>query len=203
MALSPLVYGEVRGGKLKADDPALLVAAFRCHEGKRVSLEVKRFQKRRTDPQNDYYWGVIVLLAGQAMGYEPKISQDKDAVHEILKWNCNFEMRIVGRGADRKEMQAPRSTADLSTAEFEAYCERCRNWASVELNLYIPLPNEVAYSRYTNGKEVESDHKEKDPSEAQEGRQEDRKECSALTGGPSAEEGERRAGVGVVLPRAT
>ena len=141
--LSPVVYGEVKNGKLVADDPAVLVAAFRCHEGRRIQFQPKRVQNRRTDPQNDYYWGVVVLLAGQAMGYEPKISEDKDAIHEILKWHCNFEMRIVGRGTDRKEMQAPRSTADLSTSDFEAYCERCRNWAGRELNIYIPLPNEV------------------------------------------------------------
>jgi len=144
MALSPVVYGEVRNGKFIADDTSVFNAAFRCHEGKRVFFEPKRWRKRRTDPQNDYYWGVVVQLAGEALGYDPKISEDKDAVHEILKWHCNFEMRTAGRGADKKQVQAPLSTADLSTADFEAYCERCRNWAARELNIYIPLPNEVA-----------------------------------------------------------
>jgi hypothetical protein len=147
MALSPVIYGEVRNGKLVADDPDQLKAAFRCHEGKRVSVEVKRWRKNRSTPQNDYYWGVIVQLAGEALGYEPKISEDKDAVHEILKWHCNFEMRVVGRGVDRKEIQAPLSTANISTTDFEAYCERCRQWAGRELSLYIPLPNEVSFKK--------------------------------------------------------
>lgn len=138
--LSPMVYGEVHGGKLIADEPELLKAAFRCHEGKRVQIEVKRWRKQRSDPQNKYYWKIIVMMVMEAMGYD---EDDKELVHEKLKWECNYEMRIVGKGSDRKETRAPMSTAILSTVEFEAYEERCRRWAANELSIYIPLPNEV------------------------------------------------------------
>jgi len=141
--ISPMVYGKVEGGKLIADDPAILQAAFRCHEGKRIEFQVKRFQKVRTESENKYYWGVVVFMVAEAMGYDPKMREDKDTVHGILKWECNFEMRVVGRGTDRKEIHAPLSTANISTLDFEAYLERCRRWASMELNIYIPLPNEV------------------------------------------------------------
>ncbi len=140
--LSPMVYGTVEGGKLIADEPELLKAAFRCHEGKRVQVEVKRFRKNRTDPQNKYYWGVIVKMVMAEMGYD---EEDKQTIHELLKWECNYEMRIVGKGADRKEVRAPMSTANISTVAFEEYEERCRRWASRELSMYIPLPNEVVF----------------------------------------------------------
>jgi hypothetical protein len=139
MALSPMVYGEVRGGKLKADDPALLVAAFRCHEGKRVQVEVKRFRKARSLNQNAYYWKVVVHLVMEAMGED-----DNVAAHEVLKFECNSEMRTIGKGEDRREYRHPLSTADLSTMEFEAYLERCRKLAAEFFGIYIPLPNEVA-----------------------------------------------------------
>lgn len=140
--LSPMVYGTVENGKLIADDTELLKKAFRCHEGKRVTVEVKRFQKKRSDPQNKYYWKVVVKMVMDAMSYD---EEDKELVHEKLKWECNYEMRVVGKGADRKEVRAPMSTAILSTVEFENYEERCRRWAANELNIYIPLPNEVVF----------------------------------------------------------
>ena len=31
----------------------------------------------------------------------------------------------------------------MTTAQMEEYLSNCRMWASIELNLYIPLPNEI------------------------------------------------------------
>lgn len=139
--LSPMVFGTVENGKLIADDTELLKKAFRCHEGKRVTVEVKRFRKNRTVDQNAYYWGVVVKMVMDEMGYD---EEDKATIHELLKYENHYEMRIVGKGADRKEIRAPMSTANISTVAFEEYEERCRRWASRELSIYIPLPNEVA-----------------------------------------------------------
>lgn len=136
--LSPMVYGEVKGGKLLADDSELLKAAFRCHEGKRVQVEVKRWRKARSLNQNAYYHGIIVRLVMDAMGED-----DPEIAHEVLKFQCNSEVRTIGKGEDRREYRHPLSTALLSTAEFEAYTERCRKFAAEFFGIYIPLPHEV------------------------------------------------------------
>lgn len=136
--LSPMVFGKVENGKLIADDPALLQAAFRCHEGKRVEFQVKRFRKARSLDQNAYYWKVVVHLVKDAIGED-----DDEAAHEVLKFECNSEMRTIGKGEDRREYRHPLSTALLSTVEFEAYTERCRKFAAQFFGIYIPLPNEV------------------------------------------------------------
>ena len=73
-----------------------------------------------------------------AMGEE-----DDEAAHEVLKFECNSEMRTIGKGEDRREYRHPLSTALLSTIEFEAYTERCRKFAAQFFGIYIPLPNEV------------------------------------------------------------
>ena len=137
--ISPLVLGTVEGGKLVADNPDLLKKAFRCHEGKRVEFQVKRWRKNRTTNQNAYYWAVIVPLIAEAMGED-----DSETTHEVLKYECNYEMRTIGKGSERREIRYPLSTAELDTAAFEAYTERCRRFASGFFSLYIPLPNEVA-----------------------------------------------------------
>lgn len=138
--LSPLVLGTVQDGKLVADDPVLLKKAFRCHEGKRVEFQVKRHYKRRTDPQNRYYWAVVVTMAAEAMGED-----DPEEAHENLKAECNYEMRTAGKGSERQEYKKVLSTAKLDTAAFEAYTERCRRFLAKIFSIYVPLPNEVAF----------------------------------------------------------
>lgn len=133
--LSPVILGSVVAGKFSADDKDLLRRAFWPHEGKRVELTVKRHRKNRTLPQNNYYWGVVVPMVGDAIG-----ESDLEAIHEVLKREHNYYIKPVGK----QEIRVPMSTADLNTAEFEEYLEKIRRWASEWLSLYIPLPNEVA-----------------------------------------------------------
>lgn len=116
-------------------DQAVFRAAFYCHEGKEVEFTPKRLRKIRSLNQNAYYWAVVVPMVGQAMG-----ETDIEAIHEVLKHEHNYYLSKVGE----HEIRIPLSTADLNTADFEAYLERVRRWASEFFNLYIPLPNEVA-----------------------------------------------------------
>lgn len=136
--LSPLVIGRVEKGVFIPKDAEKFRAAFRCHEGKDVEFTPVRHRVTRSLKQNKYYWKVIVLLVADAMG-----DDDPEAVHAVLKNECNYEIRTFGKGADRKEYRYPLSTADLSTVEFEAYTERCRRFAAEFFGIYIPLPNEV------------------------------------------------------------
>ena len=96
--------------------------------GKPVKVEVKRALSQRSTSQNRYYWGVIVKMIAEYTGHEP------DEVHSFLK------LKHLRRGDGVIEWT--RSTTELDTAEFEAYCEKCRLWALNELNINIPLPNE-------------------------------------------------------------
>lgn len=133
--VSPVIPGFVEGGKFTADDKDLFRRAFWPHERKRVVLTVKRERKDRSLNQNNYYWGVVVTMIGQAIG-----ETDIESVHEVLKREHNYYIRTVSG----RDIRVPLSTADLNTADFEAYMERVRRWASEYLSLYIPLPNEVA-----------------------------------------------------------
>jgi len=133
--ISPLITGTVVGGKFVADDCALFRQAFYVHEGRRVTVAVKRHQKRRSDQANRYYWGVVVAIIADYIG-----ETDPETVHDWLKAQHNYEIKAI----DGHELRVPRSTARLTTAEFEQYLERVRRWAAEFFSLYIPLPNEVA-----------------------------------------------------------
>jgi len=37
-----------------------------------------------------------------------------------------------------------RTTSELNTVEMEEFLTKCREFASIAINLYIPLPNEIS-----------------------------------------------------------
>ena len=82
----------------------------------------------RSIQQNKYYHGVVCKLISDHTGYTC------DEIHQILA-----EQFLSYEKDGRTFVQ---STTKLKTTEFESYMEDCRRWASVELQVYIPLPNE-------------------------------------------------------------
>jgi hypothetical protein len=48
---------------------------------------------------------------------------------------------------DKTDTNLPtvKSTASLSTVEFEVYLDNVRQWAATDLSCSIPLPNEVEF----------------------------------------------------------
>lgn len=59
-------------------------------------------------------------------------------MHEALKFKF---LRVEKEG-----IESARSTTDLTTTEFEEYMNQIRIWALTELDVKIPLPNEVDFT---------------------------------------------------------
>jgi len=129
------ILGEVKKGKFIAFNPDLFSQAFRQFEGKKVAVIVKKYFKKRSNPQNDYYHGVIVPIVADYMG------ESKKDAHEALKALHNTRLMETEKGT----VSIPQSTTKLTTQEFSDYCERCRRWAAEFLGVYIPDPNEGGY----------------------------------------------------------
>lgn len=105
---------------------------FLRHAGKKIVLSVKRWRDRRSLKQNSYYHAVVVRMIGEAMGED-----DMESVHQALKAECNYEIRV---GKDNQEMRFPLSTARLDTNQMFEYIERCRRFAARFYGLDIPDP---------------------------------------------------------------
>jgi hypothetical protein len=91
-------------------------------------------KKPRSLSQNKYYWGVVVLILSTEIG------EDKDTMHEVLKMKFLSEKIIM---PDMTVTPIGRSTSELSTVNFEEFVKTVQMWASSEMNIYIPKPNEV------------------------------------------------------------
>jgi len=85
----------------------------------------------RSDRQRKYQWGVVYKLMATHTGYE------SEEIHQLMaKMFLSYE---------NKGEVFVRSTAELNTKEMEIYLENVRRFASMELSVNIPLPNETEF----------------------------------------------------------
>lgn len=94
------------------------------------------FKKERSNFQNRYYWGVAIDLLSEHTGSTP------EEVHSILKTRFLKSFKLIDTKLGMVEIEYVRSTSNLTTKEFEEYLSQVRIWASSELSVWIPEPNE-------------------------------------------------------------
>ena len=87
----------------------------------------------RSNPQNRYYWGVVIDILSSELGYTP------EEIHEILRYKFIPKRDILIKDDDFK---ISRSTTSLTTVEMENYLSSVREWASIYCGINIPEPNE-------------------------------------------------------------
>ncbi len=98
-----------------------------------VIISAPRKYNPRSLNQNRYYWGCVLPLIAENTGYT------NEEVHELMKHLFLSKPYYIGNRVAR----IPISTTTLSTSKMEEYLSKIRQWASIELAVYIPLPNEV------------------------------------------------------------
>jgi hypothetical protein len=122
--------GSVKDGKLLLDDKPLFQSHLHTLEGKRVEVSVEKYRKKRSIPQNKWYWGVVLKTIADETGDDP------ESLHVAFKMKFSSHRTL-------HDLVVPESTKDKDTIEFANYCERVRQWANEYLGLRIPSPGEV------------------------------------------------------------
>lgn len=137
----------VQNGELVPIEQVYYLDEIRKLEGKEVSVELKKL-KMRSNPQNRYYWGVLVYLIRERLNDLGYVKEDlhkeslpsaltRDDVHLYLRENFNRK-DIVNPDTGEVLGSSSSSTTSLSTDEFSAYVETIIIWASTYLDLEIP-----------------------------------------------------------------
>ncbi len=126
----PILYGQVKEGKLKLDVPQGYLVELSKFEGQRIELTIRKERHTRSLNQNKYYWGVIIEILSNNFGY------DKEEMHEALKF------KFLKKHEDT-DLVTVGSTAKLSTAEFTEYIDRVVRWAATEYQVVIPSADGV------------------------------------------------------------
>ncbi len=120
-------------GKLPKQAISDMQKEFISFAGKKIRIKVEKFVKKRSNLQNRWYWGVAVAYISEKTGYFP------DEVHEFLKKKF-LGVKEIKIGNESEEI--PNSSAELTTTNFMGYKEQIQAWASTELNVNIPDPDE-------------------------------------------------------------
>lgn len=123
----------VQNGRLRKET----AAAF---AGQDVEITIARLRRRRTNDQNDYYWGVV--LPRIAEGIEELTGEfwTKEDAHEAMK--DRYLSETVSHPDGEFIAKRVRSTSSLNTTEFTDYIERCCQFAAEMLGIAIAMPNE-------------------------------------------------------------
>jgi hypothetical protein len=118
-------------GKLLVYNQKVFWAYMKRLAGHDVVVDIYLGRAVRSQPQNRYYWGVVVAILAEECGYQ------REEMHEALKW------KFLRLEDPDHPIPTVRSTTDLTTQEFEEYLEQIRIWAASELGVVIPMPNEA------------------------------------------------------------
>jgi len=124
-------------GVLNLVERAELKQWIKDHKGHTVVLTIDKKKRKRSNDQNEYYWGCVIPMVQRAMNsYGNDYSRNE--THEFLKAQFNWKEVVV---KDCQYIKVPQSTTKLSTVDFMEYLDKIYLFASEQLGIEIPLPN--------------------------------------------------------------
>lgn len=128
----------IKNGQIQ--NPKIVRAAFDSLEDGRYLIKIEAFKKRSL-PQNAYYWSVVVPMVKEGlvvMGFN-EVKNNDDA-HIVMKHL--FLKKVIKSQISDEEIIVETSTTDLKTEDFNRYLENIWQWGSQYLGIQIPQPNE-------------------------------------------------------------
>lgn len=135
--LNPIIKAELKNGVLNEVAVDNLFTYSATLPDGFYEMVIRKPRKDRSNPQNRYYFGVVLKMISEETGYTPEES------HEAMKF---LYLRKQYDLASGKKLYTSASTSKLSTVQMEEYLENIRRFAATELSINIPLPNEVDYT---------------------------------------------------------
>ncbi len=67
--LTPVFYANKEPGKKMVFEKLNLFNAYIDSLNGRLKITIEEYKEKRSNPQNRYYWGVIVDILGKSLGY--------------------------------------------------------------------------------------------------------------------------------------
>lgn len=131
---------KVISGNLIFDRVADFYRSLSAFDGQDVEVEIRKRQKKRSNNQNSFYWGVILPLLRSSLIDAGFWMANEEQVHDLLKYK--FLKTTVINENTGEIMEVLGTTTDMSTYDFEMYLTQIRVWAAEYLNTTLPLPNE-------------------------------------------------------------
>lgn len=108
-------------------------------EGKEFFVDIEKITSKRSDEQNNYYWGVVIPLSAQ------ELSLSHEMTHELFKIEFNKKTIKVEHPLNGQILRfVGGSTTKMSITSFVEYIERIRHYMAENYNLIIPDPEKTS-----------------------------------------------------------
>jgi len=136
-------YGHINKGILTVyKRKEFLESFFVLSDGKdiRVELIIKKLYKKRSNPQNSYHWGYIIIefCRGWKETYGEIIT--KDQAHEFLKDRFLFTEVVNEQTGEVVKMS--KKSSKLTTVEFMEFNDECGKFINEWFGIIILKPDE-------------------------------------------------------------
>lgn len=118
----------------------ILLDAIKSFEGKEVLVTLEKPVKKRSNPQNNFYWGVCIVIIKQALRETGNILNENE-IHDLLRLKF-LKHTILIKEETGEYVERMKSTTELTTTEFMEYILSIQQFASEYFDVIIPNPNE-------------------------------------------------------------
>lgn len=134
------IISSVVNGNLKRNR-TLITNAIKSFEGKDVLITIERNRKKRSNPQNAYYWGVVLPILQAGLHEATGETRDINSIHyQIVLPLLAPKRQIVNKDTGEVIVESMTSS-ELTTTEFCEFIISIQKWGAEFLNVEIPDPN--------------------------------------------------------------
>jgi len=128
-----------RALKTEIDREMIIAYIKRIDISKLHIVEITQKKLNRSISQNSLYWLYLTCISFET-------GNDRDELHDIFKkkWTEPKKVVLFGEEIDRY------STADLNTTQFKYYLDRIQVFASTELSITLPDPEDRYWNEFYN-----------------------------------------------------
>lgn len=132
------IRSNVENGILKRNRN-LLIDAIKSFEGKQVIVTIEKAKKKRSNPQNSFWHGVVIPIMQQALKDAGHLMTNEQT-HELLKLRFLKETILVNESGEY--IERVKSTTELTTTQFMELISEVQRFAVEYFNVIVPDPNE-------------------------------------------------------------
>lgn len=118
----------------------LIQDAIKSFEGKTVTITIEKAKKKRSNPQNSFYWGIVLPIMQKALKDTGHLMSNND-VHELLKLRFLKEAIMVNEETG-EVIERVKSTTELTTSGFMDYLSEIQRFSNEYFGIVIPEPND-------------------------------------------------------------
>ncbi len=132
------IRSNVINGNLKRNRNQIL-ETIKSFEGKELLITFEQPKKKRSNNQNSYYWGIVIVLIKSALKDTGNNLNTND-VHDLLR--LKFLKETISIKEETGEIiERVKSTTELTTSQFMEYIAEIQQFAAEYFDVIIPDPN--------------------------------------------------------------